>query len=80
MVRVARAAPAWSANRWVVERTFAWLDQFRRLLRPLRTPRRHPRKLPRPRPLTDLLATTHPKQQLKRVLTTKQAVFSVLKR
>ncbi len=27
-----RTAPDWAANRWVVERTFAWLHQFKRLL------------------------------------------------
>src|SRR6266550_4122965 len=43
-------------DRWVVERTFAWLHNRRRLL--LRTDRRHEtrRSIPRPRLLPDLLA------------------------
>ncbi len=44
--------------RWVVERTFAWLHQFHRLPRPLRTQRTTPPSPARPRLLADLLRTT----------------------
>ena len=40
--------------RWVVERTFAWLHQFKRLL-VVTTAARHPRSLPRDRVLPCLL-------------------------
>jgi transposase len=43
--------------RWVVERTFAWLLQFKRLLVRYE-PRRHPRSLPRDRLLPRLLPPT----------------------
>jgi len=41
--------------RWVVERTFAWLHQFKRLLVRYDRRTRHPRSLPRPRLLPRLL-------------------------
>jgi transposase len=44
--------------RWVVERTFAWLNQFRRLRAPLRQAGRHPRGVPLARLRVDLLALT----------------------
>ena len=51
-------------DRWVVERTFAWLHNRRRLL--LRTDRhaRNPRSLPRPRLLPHLLASNRDLIQL----------------
>jgi transposase len=42
--------------RWVVERTFAWLNQFRRFARPLRQAGRHPRGVPLARVRANLLA------------------------
>jgi transposase len=44
--------------RWVVERTFAWLHNFKRLLVRVRTPRRHAPRPARARLLPRLLQTT----------------------
>jgi transposase len=48
--------------RWVVEGTFAWLHQLKRLLVRYDPPQRHPRSVPRPRLLRRLLPPTpqHP--------------------
>jgi transposase len=42
--------------RWVVERTFAWLNQIPSFARPLRQTGRHPRSLPLAWLCVDLLA------------------------
>ncbi len=53
--RASTPASASGRHRWVVERTLAWLNRFRRLTRPLRAARRHPSGLPHPRLCPHLL-------------------------